>query len=38
MKKLLQILKDPYSKKKNIQEYQMPAPISAQKYQTFCGT
>ena len=38
IKKFLQILKDPYSKKNNIKEYQMSAPISAQKYQTYCGT
>ena len=38
IKKFLQILKDPYSKNNNIKEYQMAAPISTQKYQTFCGT
>ena len=38
MKKLLAILKNPYDNQKNIQEYQMPAPSSNEKYQTFCGT
>ncbi len=38
VKKFLQVLKYPYSKKNNIKEYQMSAPISSQKYQTFCGT
>ena len=34
---LLQILKNPYIYKKNINEYQVP-PVSNKKYQTFCGT
>ena len=38
MKKLLTILKNPYDNQSNIQEYQMPAPSSNEKYQTFCGT
>ncbi len=38
MKKLLAILKNPYDNQNNIQEYQMPAPSSNEKYQTFCGT
>jgi uncharacterized protein YdiU (UPF0061 family) len=38
MKKLNDILKNPYSNQKNIAEYQVPAPISNEKYQTFCGT
>ncbi len=38
MKKLLAILKNPYDNQNNIEEYQMPAPSSNEKYQTFCGT
>ena len=38
MKKLLIILKNPYSNQNNIEEYQVPAPSSNKKYQTFCGT
>jgi len=38
MKKLLTILKNPYDKQSDIKEYQMPAPSSNEKYQTFCGT
>src|SRR5210317_2084285 len=38
MKKLNDILKNPYSNQKNIAEYQIPAPINNEKYQTFCGT
>ena len=38
MKKLLAILKNPYDNQNNIQEYQMPAQSSNEKYQTFCGT
>jgi uncharacterized protein YdiU (UPF0061 family) len=38
MKKLNDILKNPYSNQKDIAEYQVPAPISNEKYQTFCGT
>ena len=38
MKKLLAILKNPYDKQNNIEEYQAPAPSSNEKYQTFCGT
>ena len=38
MKKLNDILKNPYSNQKNIAEYQVPAPMSNEKYQTFCGT
>ena len=38
MKKLLAILKNPYSYQNNIEEYQAPAPLSNEKYQTFCGT
>ena len=38
MKKLLAILKNPYDNQNNIEEYQLPAPSSNKKYQTFCGT
>ena len=38
MKKLLAILKKPYDNQNNIEEYQVPAPLSNEKYQTFCGT
>ena len=38
MKKLLSILKNPYENQNNIKEYQLPAPSSNEKYQTFCGT
>ena len=38
LKKLLIILKIPYENQNNIEEYQMPAPLSIEKYQTFCGT
>ncbi len=38
MKKLLTILKNPYDNQNNIKEYQLPAPLSNEKYQTFCGT
>ena len=34
---LVEILKDPYSKKKNIIDYQIPSNLS-EKYKTFCGT
>ena len=35
--KLLEILKNPYNKQKNISEFQTPS-TSTKKYQTFCGT
>ena len=35
--RLVEILKDPYSQKKNIIDYQIPS-NSNKKYQTFCGT
>ena len=38
IKKLLTILKNPYENQNNIEEYQLPAPSSNEKYQTFCGT
>ncbi len=36
--KLLNVLSNPYSDQKNIIEFQKPAPIGNEKYQTFCGT
>ena len=38
MNKLLKVLSNPYSDQENIIEFQKPAPISNEKYQTFCGT
>ncbi len=38
IKKLLAILKNPYDNQNNIEEYQVPTPLSNEKYQTFCGT
>jgi len=38
MKKLLDILKNPYANQNNIKEYQLPASLNNEKYQTFCGT
>ena len=38
MKKLLTILKDPYNIQNDVEEYQLPAPLTNEKYQTFCGT
>jgi len=38
LKKLIKILEKPYENQKGIDEYQSMAPISDQKYQTFCGT
>ena len=38
MKKLLTVLKNPHDKQNKIEEYQLPAPSSNEKYQTFCGT
>ena len=35
---LLEILKNPYNSEINIRDYQMPAPASSKRYQTFCGT
>ena len=37
LNQLVEILKDPYSQKDNIFNYQIPS-NSAEKYQTFCGT
>jgi uncharacterized protein YdiU (UPF0061 family) len=36
--KLIEILEKPYENQKGINEYKSIAPISDQKYQTFCGT
>ena len=37
--KLLNILKDPYSKKNNIKDFQnQPDPKLEKEYRTFCGT
>jgi uncharacterized protein YdiU (UPF0061 family) len=38
MNKLNDILKNPYSNQEDIAEYQVPAPMTDEKYQTFCGT
>ena len=38
MNKLNNVLKNPYSNQEDIAEYQVPAPMTAEKYQTFCGT
>ena len=38
MNKLNDILKNPYSNREDIAEYQVPAPTTNEKYQTFCGT
>ena len=37
-KNLLKILEKPYEAKKEINEYQSPAPPSNEIYKTFCGT
>ena len=36
--KLNNVLKNPYSNQEDIAEYQVPAPTTNEKYQTFCGT
>ena len=38
MNKLNNVLKNPYSNQEDIVEYQVPAPMTDEKYQTFCGT
>ena len=38
MNKFLKVLIKPYSVQENIIEFQKPAPITDEKYQTFCGT
>ena len=35
---LLEVLKTPYKSKDNISKFLEPAPVSKEKYQTFCGT
>jgi uncharacterized protein YdiU (UPF0061 family) len=35
---LLEVLKTPYKFKHNISKFLEPAPVSNEKYQTFCGT
>jgi len=35
---LLEVLKTPYKSKENISKFLEPAPVSKEKYQTFCGT
>ena len=37
-KNLIKILEKPYEDRKEINEYQSPAPPSDKKYKTFCGT
>ena len=38
LNKILSILNNPYEVQKMITDYQKPAPISDEKYKTFCGT
>ena len=38
LKKLIKVLEKPYEKTKENIDYQSPAPISDEKYKTFCGT
>ena len=38
VRKLLEILENPYNSEINMKDYQMPAPPNSKKYQTFCGT
>ena len=38
VKALTKILEKPYENQENIAQYQSPAPIKDEKYQTFCGT
>ena len=38
MNKLNNVLKNPYSNQEDIAEYHVPAPMTDEKYQTFCGT
>ena len=35
---LLSVIQNPYDPKVDISKFQKPAPISKEKYQTFCGT
>ena len=36
--KLLSVIQIPYSYKVDVSDYQSPAPITKEKYMTFCGT
>ena len=36
--KLIKILEKPYQNQKDTSDYQLPAPLSDENYQTFCGT
>ena len=38
LKNLIKVLEKPYQSQNNISDYQSPAPVNDQKYQTFCGT
>jgi len=38
IKNLVKVLENPYENQDEISKYQLPAPPSTQKYQTFCGT
>ena len=38
LNKLLSVIQTPYDPKVDISKFQKPAPISKEKYQTFCGT
>ena len=38
LKKLINVLEKPYEKTKENIDYQSPAPVSDEKYKTFCGT
>jgi uncharacterized protein YdiU (UPF0061 family) len=38
LKKLIKVLETPYEKQQENIDYQSPAPIGDEKYQTFCGT
>jgi len=38
MKKLLDVLAQPFDYSRDLQEFSAPAPSSGQPYQTFCGT
>ena len=35
---LLSVIQSPYDAKVDISKFQTPAPVSKEKYQTFCGT
>ena len=38
LKNLIKVLEKPYQSQNNISDYQSPASVNDQKYQTFCGT